>query len=234
MSEVAPVVHVLVVCTANIARSPLADAMLAASLSPHGVVVSSAGTHAKAGHPAASASQELARLRGLDLSDHRSRPVTAELVANAGLVLTMSERHRDVCGPLVPGAGGRVFTVRELVRLLTAADRTGGPSAPAQRLSWLAERAQLARPVAARAKGREDVHDPIRDPWQAWTTMGATLDELLGALVRACGVDPAWQPLAAVAEDVSRDAPRTAAPAPTDPRRRTPWSRRRRTAPGRS
>ena len=230
--------HVLFVCTANIARSPLAEAMLAATLTPYGVEVGSAGTHATRDHPAAEPSQELARLRGLDLTRHRSRPVTGDLVERAGLVVTMSERHRDACGPLVPGAGRRVFTVREFVRLLAAADTTGGPDEPAGRLAWLVEQAQPARPVAPPARGREDVHDPIRDPWPAWTTMGATLDDLLGTLVRASGAEPAWQPQPAIAEDlgtdgVSPDGPRTTAPAPRAPRRRVPWSRRRK-APGRS
>ncbi|MFA9432261.1 low molecular weight phosphatase family protein [Egicoccus sp. AB-alg2] len=224
--------HVLVVCTANIARSPLAEAMLAASLAPHGVDVSSAGTRASDGHPAASASQELARLRGLDLTGHRSRPVTERLVQAADLVLTMSERHRDACGPLVPGAGRRTFTVRELVRLLTAADVADGPDAVAERLPWLVEQAQLARPVAPPPRGKEDVHDPIRDPWPAWTVMGATLDDLLTTVVRAAGAEPAWQPQAAVraevGAEVSRDDSGTAARPATDPAPRTGWFRRRR------
>jgi protein-tyrosine phosphatase len=191
-------VSVLVVCTANIARSPLAAAMLAASLDGSGLTVASAGTEALPGYPAAEASQRLAAVRGLDLRGHRSRPVTDELIRDADLVLTMSERHRDRCAPLAAGAGARVFTLRELVRLLGAVERGPAllevpPDDPAERLAWMVERAHLARPAALPAKRREDVRDPIRAPWPAWLEMGATLDGLLARVVDALGSEPGWQ-----------------------------------------
>jgi protein-tyrosine phosphatase len=114
-------VAILVVCTANVARSPLAEVMLAASVD---VEVVSGGTQAREGDTAAVRSQELAAARGLDLTEHRSKPVTPDTIDHAELVITMSERHRDHCGILVPGAGPKVFTLRELVRLLGASDAT--------------------------------------------------------------------------------------------------------------
>lgn len=195
--------RLLVVCTANIARSPLAGAMLAASCRDHGIEVVSAGTHARTGDPAAEPSQRMARDRGLDLSEHRSQAVTASLVAEAGLVVTMSERHRDRCAPLAAGAGSYVFTLRELGRLLVAADLDGVPSAAPDRLGWLADRAHLARPRASPAPGPEDVHDPIRDPEVAWLRMGAALDDGCGDLVRALGLPLGWRPAAVTDEPAS-------------------------------
>jgi protein-tyrosine phosphatase len=218
-------VHVLVVCTANIARSPLAEAMLAASLAHHGIEVASAGTQAHPGYPAAEQSQALAEARGLDLSGHLSRPITEELVRGAALVLTMSGRHRDRCAPLAAGAGAYVFTVRELARLLQTADLAGAPADRMDRLTWTVERAHLARPVAPPPAGREDVRDPIRAPWPAWLEMGATLDDLLGPIVRSFGAEPGWTPPPVPDQDEAvsaADARRAARPRPRWFRRSRP------------
>jgi protein-tyrosine-phosphatase len=173
--------HVLVVCTANIARSPLFAAMLAARLGA-AVEVASAGTRARDGYPAAEFARTLAEQRGLDLSSHRSQPITSELVAGAGLVLTMSERQRDACASLVGRSADRVYTVKEFVRLLDAVDASQAPSDPVARLAWSRDQAHLARPRAAPAKGAEDVADPIRSPWPDWEAMGRTFDELVARI----------------------------------------------------
>ena len=224
--------HLLVVCTANIARSPLAGVMLAASLEDHGIEVVSAGTHARTGDPAAEPSRRMAQHRGLDLSEHRSQVVTESLVREAGLVVTMSERHRDRCAPLAAGAGSYVFTLRELGRLLGAADLEGIPSAVPDRLGWLADRAHLARPRASPASGPEDVHDPIRDPEAAWMRMAATLDAGCSELVHALGLPVGWRPA-----EVTEDSPPSEPAAPGRGARwmrsagrgggRSPWARRR-------
>lgn len=174
--------QVLVVCTANIARSPLAGAMLGGELG-RGVEVSSAGTRARDGFPAAPESVRLGEERGLDLRDHRSRAVTPALVEGSDLILTMSERQRDAVGPMAPRTAGRVFTLREFVRLTSAVDAQADPGGPvAERLRWWRDRAHLARPMAPRARDREDIADPIGRPWDHWVTLGSELDELIPAL----------------------------------------------------
>jgi len=212
--------HLLVVCTANIARSPLADAMLSASLEPHGVEVLSAGTQAIEGYPAAELTQKMAAQRGLDLSEHRSQVVTASLVSDASLVVTMSQRHRDRCAPLSAGAGSHVFTLRELVRLLRAADLDDPPAQVTDRIPWMVDRAHRARPSASPASAPEDVHDPIRDPEPAWVQMAGMLDQLCGELVEALDVAPGWDPPPAMAEDPRVPEGRTAGR-----RRRPRWTR---------
>jgi protein-tyrosine phosphatase len=177
-------VHVLVVCTANVARSPLFAAMLAGRLGD-GVTVSSAGTRAREGDPAAEGSAVLAEHRGLDLGGHRSRPVSPELVARADLVLTMSERQRDHCASLTAGAATRVYTVREFARLLDAVDAADAPPAPAGRLAWLRDQAHLARPRALPPTGPEDISDPIRASWPVWAELGEDLDDLLDRIAPA-------------------------------------------------
>ena len=72
--------EVLVVCTANICRSPMAEALLRAWLSHHAptvaadVAVASAGVRARPGDPAAPHMMAIADRWGLDLHGHRSAP----------------------------------------------------------------------------------------------------------------------------------------------------------------
>lgn len=98
--------RILLVCRANMARSPLAAALLDKALTDAGASgyeVASAGVQAVEGAPAAHGTVVLAAERGLDLEGHRSRPVTPELVGGADLVTTMSQAHRDTCARPGPG-----------------------------------------------------------------------------------------------------------------------------------
>lgn len=179
--------NLLVVCTANIARSPLAEAMLAAELVPHGVRLASAGVRARLGDPAAEESRRLAAERGLDLDGHRSRPVDDPLVSGADLVVTMSRRQRDATAPRWPGGAARTFTLAELGRLLEAVDDAAAPTEPVDRLAWLVNQAHRARPRARPGGNEDDIDDPIGQPWPEWLAMAGRLDELIGALARLTG-----------------------------------------------
>ena len=85
------------VCTGNICRSPLAAALLERALAgrgSEGLAVSSAGTGAWDGAPVSEGAYLVGLERGLDLSGHRARLLTRELVESADLVLTMARHHR--------------------------------------------------------------------------------------------------------------------------------------------
>src|SRR3989454_7373089 len=88
--------HVLFVCTGNICRSPLAESLLERALTERGleVDVTSAGTGAWDGAPASEGAYLVGLERGLDLSGHRARLLTRELVERADLILTMARHHR--------------------------------------------------------------------------------------------------------------------------------------------
>lgn len=96
MSAPNPALRVLFVCTGNTCRSPLAAIALRAELGDDAalVEVSSAGTAASAGQPASEGSRRVAEADGFDLSEHRSRAVTAEMARAADWVFVMSAAHR--------------------------------------------------------------------------------------------------------------------------------------------
>ena len=105
--------NVLFVCTGNICRSPLAAALLERALKEHGleVAVTSAGTGAWDGAPVSEGAYLVGLERGLDLSGHRARLLTRELVEAADLVLTMARHHRPRVDEL--GGEGHVFVLGE-------------------------------------------------------------------------------------------------------------------------
>src|SRR6058998_1874168 len=105
--------HVLFVCTGNICRSPLAAALLERALKERGldVNVTSAGTGAWDGAPASEGAYLVGLERGLDLSGHRARLLTRDLVEQSDLILTMARHHRARVDEL--GGEGRVFVLGE-------------------------------------------------------------------------------------------------------------------------
>ena len=102
--------RILVVCTGNICRSPMAAALLGHNLARHNpaVEVQSAGLAAVVGYPADPLAQELLWERGIDLSDHRAQQLTAAMVMDADLVLAMETAQVKMVESMLPGARGRV------------------------------------------------------------------------------------------------------------------------------
>jgi protein-tyrosine phosphatase len=95
MASQEPALRVLIVCTGNTCRSPLAAAALLDELGADRgrVEVISAGTAAWEGQPASSLTIEVAEREGIDLRAHRSRRVTPAVARAADLVLVMEPEH---------------------------------------------------------------------------------------------------------------------------------------------
>ncbi|MDE2295455.1 MAG: low molecular weight phosphotyrosine protein phosphatase [Gammaproteobacteria bacterium] len=100
---------ILVVCTGNICRSPMAEALLKGHLSKPNKRVASAGTGALVGHPADPLAQAVMKDHGHDLGGHRGRQVNAALLSAADLVLALDESHRRWMVDQFPQYRGRIF-----------------------------------------------------------------------------------------------------------------------------
>ena len=101
--------HLLLVCTGNTCRSPMAEAIARDLLQGRGdVTVGSAGVYAGAGQPASAEAVDAAAALGLDLSRHRSHPLTAELIHRADHIFTMTASHRRAVLDQSPGAADKV------------------------------------------------------------------------------------------------------------------------------
>lgn len=70
--------------------------------------VHSAGTWAELGQRAASYSIEAMKMRGYDISKHRSRQVTLELISQSDLVLTMTRGHMESLQAEFPNFHSRI------------------------------------------------------------------------------------------------------------------------------
>lgn len=103
--------RVLVVCTGNTCRSPMAEGWLNQRLKGKGWTAESAGVAAWGGSPATAEAIEAMREIGIDISLHRSQRVTVEMMAAAAVVLAMTEGHRREIVRRFPDAKGKVFLV---------------------------------------------------------------------------------------------------------------------------
>lgn len=107
---------ILVVCTGNICRSPLGEAVLRSKL-PSEFTVSSAGTHAVVGAPAEPEAHDFLRREvGLEMQ-HTARQLTKKLAESNDLILTMTEQHRSWIARTAPRSVRRVFTAVEFARI---------------------------------------------------------------------------------------------------------------------
>jgi protein-tyrosine phosphatase len=151
--------ELVLLCTGNRARSPIAEGFLRDLLADLPVRVHSLGTLELGGAPALPEAIEAAAGLGLDISEHRARPLAGEDLSGADLVVGFEQRH--VAAAVVDGGArrDRVFSLPELVELLE--------ESPSQRFGDPVERARRAIAGAHAQRGghsvssRAELADPL-------------------------------------------------------------------------
>ncbi|MBY8874722.1 low molecular weight phosphatase family protein [Micromonospora sp. PLK6-60] len=181
--------RILFVCHANLCRSPMAEYLAGKLMAKLPVEVFSAGTAAVDGHPMHPYAADVAAGTGADPHAFRSRRLSPRHLAEAGLVLAASRRHRALCVSLAPAALHRTFTLYQFARF---AESAGRPAVGAGGLLPAVVRA------VAEARGRvqpappedDDIRDPVRGTPEDFRRCAHRIETALlpvAALIEAAG-----------------------------------------------
>lgn len=166
------------VCTGNQCRSPMAEGLLRHHLERSSVPVgvSSAGLLVD-GVPATSTALDVLEGRGIDLEAHRSRILSADMVAASDLVICMAREHVRAAVVAYPPSFPRTFTLKELVRR----GNEVGPRTRDQPVEdWLIlvnESRSTSDMLGSSAQ--DDIDDPIGEPRAVYER---TADEIIALL----------------------------------------------------
>lgn len=109
---------ILLVCTGNFCRSPMAAAILEDLLREYGrgtaFEVRSAGTWTRDGLGASPLAIEAMAERGLDISTHRSHHLSPQDVEQATLIITMTRDQKEALVAEFRGAADKTLLLSEL------------------------------------------------------------------------------------------------------------------------
>ncbi len=156
----------------------MAEVLLADALSRRGfdATVTSAGL-LDDGRPASPHSVTLMAERGLDLSGHASRQMTAEMLEAADLIVGMERRHVREAAVAAPDVWPRAFTLPELARRATAAGPRPDGVPVADWLASLVEGRTTADHLGEDAA--DDIADPMGRNLRTYRKCATQLDELI-------------------------------------------------------
>jgi protein-tyrosine phosphatase len=131
--------QILIVCTANICRSPVGEALLRDRLQKRGLAdwtVHSAGTWANWERGASQFSVDVMAQKKLDISSHISRMVDEQLLARSSLVLCMEQGHVEALKVEFPALANRIYLLSEMIgQQFSVHDPYGGTLAMYQQMA---------------------------------------------------------------------------------------------------
>lgn len=152
--------RVLIVCTANVCRSPLVETLLRARTAGAPLMYDSAGVLAA---PGAAMDPRIVAAAGLSrslVSHHRSRRLDEIALDRRDLVLTADRGHRRAVVQANPRVSKRTFTLREFARLVQATDLDAAlvdaPEHDRDRLGVVLSRLRDVRPANLPAVASDD------------------------------------------------------------------------------
>lgn len=172
--------RILVVCTANICRSVMAERFLRRAIGARGLRGATVGSCGLLfdDEPASDTVVAVLDELGIDARDHRSRSCTPEILADADLVVTMERRHARELAVSLDGASARIHTLGALAEGLAGLEDASGP--PAERVA----RVMADREASALlGSGRDEIADPHGRSARVHRKTAARLDELANTLL---------------------------------------------------
>lgn len=175
---------VLLVCTANICRSPTAELMLKHRLRAAGLnrpQFSSAGVRGISGHAIDTQMAALLTADGIDPEPFRARRLNVDQIAQAQLILTAGVEHRKTVVQLAPQALGRTFTMIEFIRLVGAPDAFVAGD-PVHRLAQAQAQALAARPYQRLPVSELSISDPYGRAQSEYSVAYAKLRDFVAAI----------------------------------------------------
>ena len=110
---------ILFVCTGNIHRSPMAEAIFKDFVEQQGVSenweISSAGTWTKDGLPTTQEVVDVLKELGVAIERHASKQISREIFDESDLVLVMSQNHKEALCAEFPHGKHKVYLLSEMI-----------------------------------------------------------------------------------------------------------------------
>lgn len=98
---------ILIVCTGNICRSPIAERILRSLLPAR--IIDSAGTGALVDHPADQSAERVALKHGISLDNHKGKQFSSSVARKYDLILVMEKVHQEQIARIAPEASGKTM-----------------------------------------------------------------------------------------------------------------------------